>query len=97
MITKMSLLSFHIVLTSGGQLDAAVHVMVHVVQRYNSILVYDLLYSKIDHSVFKKCDWSEFYRDVKEAKPMNVPEHLVKEVDIHMFVDGDYAGDKVSC
>ena len=27
-----------------------------------------------DHSVFKKCDWSEFYGDAKEAITVNTPE-----------------------
>ena len=71
--------------------------MVHVGQRYNSRLVNDPLYTEIDHSVFKKYDWSEFYRDAKEATPMNVPEPWGKDVDIYLFVDSDHAGDKVSC
>ena len=71
--------------------------MAHVGQRYNSRLVYDPSYPEIDHSVMKKFDWSEFYRDAKEAIPKNAPEHQGKEVDICMFVDSDYAGFKVSC
>ena len=67
-----------------GHLDAAVHVMAHVGQRYNSRLVYDSSHPDIDHSVFKKCDWSELYRDAKEAIPMNAPEPQSKEVDIHV-------------
>ena len=69
--------------------------MVHVGQRYNSRLVYDPSYPEIDHSAFKKCDLSEFYRDVKEAIPINAPEPWGKEVNIHMFVDSDHTGDKV--
>ena len=57
----------------------------------------DPSYPEIDHSVFKECDWSEFYRDVKEAIPVNAPEPHGKEVDIRMFVDSDHAGDEVSC
>ena len=34
------------------------------------------------HSVFKECDWSEFYWDAKEAIPMIAPEPQEKEVDI---------------
>ena len=53
-------------------------------------------YPEIDHSLFKTCDWSEFFRDAKEAIPMNASEPQGKEVNICMFVDYDYAGDKVS-
>ena len=59
--------------------------------------MYDPSYPEIDHSVFKEHDWSEFYRDAKEAIPMNAPEPQGKEVDIHMSVDSNHAGDKVSC
>ena len=61
MITNMSLLSFYVALPRERHLDAAVHFVVHVGQRYNSRLVYDILYQGIDHSIFKKFDWSEFY------------------------------------
>ena len=93
----MSLLSSHIALPSEGHLEAAVHVMAHVGKKYNSRLVYHPSYSEIDHSVFKECDWSEFYRDTKKSMSMNAPEPQGKEVDTCMFVDSDHAGDKVSC
>ena len=73
MIIEVSLLSSHIALPREGHQEASVHVMMHIVQRYNSRLVYDPSYPEIDHSVFKEFDWSEFYRDVKEAIPMNAP------------------------
>ena len=62
-----------------------VHVMAHVGQKYNSRLVYDCSYPEIDCSNFKECDWSEFYRDAKEAIPMNAPEPRGKLVDIHIL------------
>ena len=57
--------------------------MVHIGQRYDSRLVYDPSYPKIDHSDFKKCDWLLFYMDTKEIILMNTPEPVV----ICMFVD----------
>ena len=64
----------HVALPREGHLKAAIHAMAHVGQKYNSRLVYDLWHSEIDHSVIKECDWSEFYRDAKEAIPVNTPE-----------------------
>ena len=72
-ITKVLSLSSHVALHREEHLEAAVHVMVHVGQRYNSSLVYDPSFLEIDHSVFKECDWLEFYRDAK-AVPVNAPE-----------------------
>ena len=94
-MTNVSLLSSHVVLPKEGILDAAVHVMAHVGQRYNSRLMYDPLYPEIYHGVFKECDWSEFYRDAKVVIPMNASEPQGKEIDICMFVDSNHAGDKV--
>ena len=57
-MTKVFLLSSHVVLPREGHFYAAVLVMTHVGQQFNSRLVYDPLYSEINHSVFKKFDWS---------------------------------------
>ena len=73
-ITEVSLLLSHVALPREGYLKAKIHVIAHICQTYKSRLVYDPLYPEIDHNVFKKCNWSEFYRDVKEDIPMNTPE-----------------------
>ena len=67
-------MSSHVALPREEHLEAAVHIMAHVGQRYNFRLVYDPSYPEIDHSVFEKCAWSEFCMDAKEAIPMNAPE-----------------------
>ena len=94
-MTKVSLLLSHLMLPREGHLDAAVHVIAYVGWKYISRLVCNLSYPGKDHSVFQKCDWSEFYQDVKEVITVNAPEPRGKEVDIHMFVDNDHAGEKV--
>ena len=68
-ITKVLLLSSDIALPREGHLEVAVHVMAHVGNKYSSRLVYDSSYLEIDYSVFKECDWSEFYRNDNEAIP----------------------------
>ena len=68
------------------------HVMAHVCLKNNSRLVCDPSYPEIYRSVLKIFDWSDFYRNSKEVIPMNAPEIQ----GIEMFVDSDYAGDKVS-
>ena len=54
-ITKVSLLSSHIVLHREGHLYSDVQVVTHVGQRYNLRLVCDSTYPERDHNVFKKC------------------------------------------
>ena len=73
-ITKLSLLSYHVALPREGHLEAAVQVITHVCQRYNFSLMYDPSSPEIDHTGFKECDRSEFYRDAKEAILVNTSE-----------------------
>jgi hypothetical protein len=56
--------------------------------------VFDPTIPDIDMNQFPKYDWTEFYGDVKEALPPNMPEPLGKEIDFRMMVDSDHAGDK---
>ena len=39
-------------------------------------------------------NWSPFYGDVQEAKPLNSHNPLGKEVTLRIFVDSDHSGDK---
>ena len=48
----------------------------------------------MDHSNFWECDWTDFYEGAVEAIPHNSPPPRGKEVDLHMFVDSDHAGNK---
>ena len=73
-ITKVSLLSSHVAFPREGHLDAAVHVMDSIYQRYNYRLVYDPSFPEKDPSVFRKHYCSEFYQDTKVPIPMKAPE-----------------------
>ena len=53
-ITNVSLFSSHVALHREGHLNAAVHAMAHVGQRYNSRLMYHLFYLEIDYNILKK-------------------------------------------
>lgn len=66
-------------------------------QKYNSISVYDPTYPDLEHTVFKRCGWTENHRNANEATSINTPEHRWKEVDICMIVDSDHSRDKKSC
>ncbi len=77
-----------------GHLEAAIHVMGYLCLKHNSRLVFDPTYPIINEDDFPQFDWTEFYGDVTEAIPTNMPMPLEKEVDIRMMVDSDHAGDK---
>ena len=65
--------------------------MAYMGQKYNSRVEYDPKYPDIYHRAFKKCNWTKFCQDAKEAIFFNAPEPRGKEVDICMFVDSDDA------
>ena len=52
------------------------------------------MYPEIDESAFKKCDWKEFYGDIREPIPLNAPAPRGKQVDLHLFVDSSHADDQ---
>jgi hypothetical protein len=43
---------------------------------------------------FSQFDWSKFYSYIEEATPVDMPELLSRDVDVHMMCDSDHAGDK---
>ena len=92
--TDVSLFSSHLAYPREGHIGAALHVMAYLKQKHNSRLVFDTTYPKIDESIFKDCDWKDFYGYVEEAIPKNTPNPRGKDVDLRAKVDSDHAGDK---
>jgi hypothetical protein len=94
--TEVLLLSSHIVYLQEGHLDTALHVMGYLKLKYNSQLIFDPTYPHIDDSTFQHQDWEEFYGDIQEAITTNALPPLRKKVDLHMMVDSNPAGDKLT-
>jgi hypothetical protein len=94
--TEVSMLSSYLAYPREGHFEAAIHVMgyLQLKLKHNSRLIFDPTYPDIDLDSFLSHDWTEFYGDVTEAIPTNMPKPLGKEVDIWMMVDSDHAGDK---
>ena len=57
-------------------------------------MVFDPTYNDIDLNNFRECNWKNFYGDVKEVMPPDMPKPLGKEVELEMWVDSDHAGDR---
>ncbi len=51
---------------------------------------------EIDELVFGHDVWSDFYGDVVEEDPPNMPVTLGNDVQMSCFVDADHAGNKVT-
>ncbi len=61
---------------------------------YNRIWDIKPLLMDINQTAFPSFDWTEFYGNMEEAIPPDMPPPLGKEVDLCMMVDSDHAGDK---
>jgi hypothetical protein len=93
-ITEVSQLSSYLALPRDGHLEAVYHIYAYLKHKHNARLVLDPTYPTIDQSVFKKCDWKEFYGDAIEPIPPNAPPARGKMVDLRLFVDSSHADDK---
>jgi hypothetical protein len=97
-ITDVSELSSHLALPREGHLEAVFHMFAYLKKKHNAHVVFDPMYPELDMSVFKECDWKEFYGDIKEAIPPNAPKSRGKEINLRLFCDSDHAGDsKLRC
>jgi hypothetical protein len=62
--------------------------------KHNSRLIFDPTYPDIDLTAFPSFDWTEFYGNVEETIPPDMPPPLGKDIDLRMMVDSDHAGEK---
>jgi hypothetical protein len=93
-ITEVS--ASHMALPREGHFEAVLHIFGCLKCKHGSQMVFDPTYPAIDMSVFKQCDWKEFYGDVWERIPGDAPKPLGREVDLRLFVDSNHAGDHLA-
>ncbi len=92
--TEVSLLSSHLAYPCKGHLETALHIMSYLSQKHNTRLIFDLTYPKIDMGQFPQYNWTEFYSNVEEAIPVDMPKPLGKDLEVCMMCDNDHAGDR---
>ncbi len=92
--TDVSMLSSYLACPRKGHLENALHVMGYLQLKHNSQLIFDPTYPDIDQTAFPSFKWTEFYGNVEEAIPPDLPPPLGKDIELHMMVDSDHAGEK---
>jgi hypothetical protein len=75
-----------------GHLDDVYHLLEYLSLHHNARVVFDPTYPDDYIRAFIKTDWNTMYGDVKKAILSNFPVTRVKEIDLHLFVDSDHAG-----
>ena len=59
-------------------------------------LFFNPQHPSIDERSFNSYDWYDFYRDVKEAIPEDMPPPRGQSVSTHCFIDADHSGNRVT-
>ena len=95
---EVSLLSQYQANPRFGHLKAAYHIFAYLKKHPDmGRLAYDPKAPDIDEKVFNhNADWTEFYGDVAEELPPNMPELRGHMVTISAFVDANHAGNVVT-
>jgi hypothetical protein len=77
-----------------GHLESVFRAFAYLGLHHNARVVFDPTYPSVDMGTFIKTDWKSMYGDVKEIIPSDAPVSYGKEVDLRLFVDSDYDGEK---
>ena len=95
-VTEVSCLASCLAMPRKGHLEAVFHVYAYLKKKPNGVIVLDPTYPTIDLAEFNDgADWTNFYGEVKEAIPPNMPKPRGKSLVIRLFVDSDHAADKL--
>jgi hypothetical protein len=96
--TELSQLSQHQSLPRRGHLEAAYHIFAYLKKHDNGgRIVFDPITPVIDvRSLSNAADWTDFYGDVAEELPPQMPEPKGKTVTTSCFVDANHAGNVVT-
>jgi hypothetical protein len=78
--TEVSMLFSYLVCPHEGHLENAPHIMGYLQLKHNLQLIFDQTYPDIDQTAFPSYDWMEFYDNVEEAIPPDMPPSLGKDV-----------------
>lgn len=90
------MISSHVEMPQEGHCQQLFHIFAFLKGHHNARFVMDPTYPDIDTEIFPKRDWLQFYVDLKEQKPGNMPHPLGKEILIRAFVDANFAGESIS-
>ena len=96
-LTEVAYLSQYQANPREGHLEALYLIFHYIWKNPMKRLVFDASVPECHEESFKlNADWTEFYGDVSEEDPPDMPVPLGKPVHINVFVDADHAGNTVT-
>ena len=92
-LLELSLLYFYLYAPIKGHLCQVMHILAYfkLIQKKN--LVYDSVHLIVEKHRFRKYDWYDFNRGVKESIPDNIPLEICEPVLTHCFISANLARD----
>jgi hypothetical protein len=95
-LTEVALLSQYQASPRVGHLEALYLIANYLSRNLLRRIVFDPRTPSLDESVFMYGDWKDFYGDIVEEDPPDMPVPLGQPVNMACFVDADHAGNKVT-
>ena len=95
-LTEVALLSQYQASPRTGHLEALYLIANYLSWNPMRWIVFDPRTPNIDESVFWPGDWKDFYGDISEQDPPDMPIPLGNPMNMACFVDADHAGNKVT-
>ena len=95
-LTEVSLLSQYQASPRVGHLEALYLIANFLCRHPMRRIVFDPRTPSLDESVFIPGDWKDFYGDIVEEDPPDMPVPLGNAVNMACFVDADHAGNKIT-
>jgi hypothetical protein len=94
--TEVSMLSSHLCAPREGHLEAVYSIFAYLKKHDRSKVVFDDSCVDQDERLFPKYDWVDFYGDISEELPPNMPKSRGQPVKMTCWVDADHAGNLVT-
>lgn len=95
-LLEFTLLSSHLALPRSGHLLAVYRVFGYLKLNPRRRVYLDPSHPEISEDRFHRFDWGDFYGDIEEPIPIDMPPPRGKAMSTHCFVDADHAGDKLT-
>ncbi|KAI2504499.1 hypothetical protein MHU86_9998 [Fragilaria crotonensis] len=95
-LLETSLLSSHLALPRIGHLNQVYRVFGYLKLHPKRKLAFDAQHPRISEKMFKRHDWYDFYRDAKEAIPIDMPKPRGNSMSTHCFVDASHGSDRAT-
>jgi Reverse transcriptase (RNA-dependent DNA polymerase) len=92
-LLEASLMSTYMAMPRSGHLQMLYRMFGYLKIHPKRKIAFDPQHPTVDERMFKVCDWTDFYRDVKEAIPGDMPVPRGNGMTTHCFVDASHGSD----